>query len=92
MESRVSSALLSSYSSTSVQEAYGTPRNVSHPPSRVDMHTESGALDLMLADNEDAMSDFSNLEVEIGLTLQIQMAAMLAFSYIWSIGAFVPFR
>ena len=33
-----------------------------------------------------------NLEAEFGLSLQIQMAAMLSFAYIWSLGAFCPFR
>lgn len=41
---------------------------------------------------EDNVSEVSNLEAEMALSLQVQMAAMLAFAYIWSLGAFVPFR
>lgn len=40
----------------------------------------------------DNMSEVSNLDIELSLSLQVQMAAMLAFAYIWSLGAFVPFR
>lgn len=42
--------------------------------------------------NEDNASDVSNLDVEMALSLQVQMAAMLVFAYIWSLGAFVPFK
>ena len=52
------------------------------------MRTESELPDVA---NDDALSECSNLEAEIGLTMQIQMATILAFAYIWSIGAFVPF-
>lgn len=41
---------------------------------------------------EDNMSELSNLETELALSLQVQMAAMLSFAYIWSLGAFVPYR
>ena len=41
---------------------------------------------------DDNASEMSNLEAEMALSLQVQMAAMLAFAYIWSLGAFVPFR
>ena len=40
---------------------------------------------------EDDASEISNLEAEMALSLQVQMAALLAFAYIWSLGAFVPF-
>lgn len=43
----------------------------------------------MLGDN---LSEVSHLETELALSLQVQMAAMLAFAYIWSLGAFVPYR
>ena len=42
--------------------------------------------------NDDVVSECSNLEAEIALTVQLQLASMLAFAYIWSLGAFVPFR
>ena len=42
--------------------------------------------------DEDNASDVSNLDVEMALSLQVQMAAMLVFAYIWSLGAFVPFK
>lgn len=42
--------------------------------------------------NDDAFSECSNLEAEVGLSMQLQLVAMLTFSYIWSIGAFIPFR
>ena len=66
-----------------------------HPPSflpatcRVEVHADGDALDPL---NNDAISECSDLEAEIGLSVQLQMAAILAFSFIWSIGAFVPFR
>ena len=40
----------------------------------------------------DNMSEVSNLDAEMAMSLHVQMAAMLAFAYIWSLGAFVPFR
>lgn len=42
----------------------------------------------MDADNVDEDNTF-NLE---DLSMQIQLAAMLSFAYIWSLGGFVPFR
>ena len=42
--------------------------------------------------NDDAFSECSNLEAEVGLSMQLQLATILSFSYIWSIGAFIPFR
>jgi len=53
------------------------------------VHADGDALDPL---NDDAISECSDLEAEIGLSMQLQMAAILAFSFIWSIGAFVPFR
>ena len=53
------------------------------------MHAESEALDAV---NEDAISECSSLDAEMGLGVQIQMATILAFAYVWSIGAFVPYR
>ena len=43
-------------------------------------------------DEEDNLSEISNLEAEMALSMQVQMAAMLSFAYIWSLGAFVPYR
>jgi hypothetical protein len=40
----------------------------------------------------DNMSEVSNLDAELAISLHVQMAAMLAFAYIWSLGAFVPFK
>lgn len=53
------------------------------------MHAVSEALDAV---NGDAISECSSLEAEMGLGVQIQMATILAFAYIWSIGAFIPYR
>lgn len=39
----------------------------------------------------DNMSEVSNFDAELALSLHVQMAAMLAFAYIWSLGSFVPF-
>ncbi len=83
-DSRASSAL-HTYSSSSIQ------RMDSHQASRVSMHAESEALSLV-AEEEEVLSECSNLEAEIGFSSQIQMAAILAFAYIWSLGAFVPLR
>ncbi len=33
-----------------------------------------------------------NLDTELGLSLQFQMASIITFSYIWSLGVFCPFR
>ena len=41
---------------------------------------------------DDNMSEVSNLDAELAISLHVQMAAMLAFAYIWSLGAFVPFK
>ena len=40
----------------------------------------------------DELSECSDLNAQLNLSMQIQMAAMLSFAYIWSLGAFVPFR
>ena len=40
----------------------------------------------------DELSECSDLDTQLNLSMQIQMAAMLSFAYIWSLGAFVPFR
>ena len=78
------------YSASSMQGVHDSPRVQSHQASRVDV-VESEAFSLGV-DHDDAISECSNLEAEIGLTMQIRMATMLAFAYIWSVGAFVPFR
>ena len=44
------------------------------------------------ADDADDLSEVSDLEAHLNLSVQLQMAAMLCFVYIWSLGAFVPFR
>lgn len=40
----------------------------------------------------DDLSECSDLDAQLNLSVQIQMAAMLSFAYIWSLGAFIPFR
>ena len=40
----------------------------------------------------DELSECSDLNAQLNLSMQLQMAAMLSFAYIWSLGAFVPFR
>lgn len=90
IDSRASSALLHASGSVSM---YGTPQRMdSHQASRVSMHAESLAQSLAVDEQDEVLSECSNLEAEIGFSMQIQMAAMLAFSYIWSFGAFVPLR
>ena len=49
-------------------------------------HTGAAAADI------DELSECSDLDAQLNLSIQIQMAAMLSFAYIWSLGAFVPFR
>ena len=44
------------------------------------------------AGDMDDLSECSDLDAQLNLSVQIQMAAMLSFAYIWSLGAFVPFR
>lgn len=44
------------------------------------------------ADDDDELSECSDLEAQFNLSMQIQIASMLSFAYIWSLGAFVPFR
>ena len=43
-------------------------------------------------DMADELSECSDLEAQLNLSIQLQMASMLSFAYIWSLGAFVPFR
>ncbi len=43
-----------------------------------------------MSDPED--DEIDRLEAEFALSLQVQMAAMLSFAYIWSLGAYVPFK
>ncbi len=89
-DSRASSALLQASSSASM---HGTPQRMdSQQASRVSMQAESEAQSLVAEEQEDVLSECSNLEAEIGFSMQIQMAAMLAFAYIWSFGAFIPLR
>jgi len=59
--------------------------NISVTASR--MSLEGDPLDPL----DDELSE-CNLEAEFGLSLQIQMASMLSFAYIWSLGAFCPYR
>ena len=67
------------------------------------MHLERSSISVMtskmsLGDGEplDPLADDDlsecNLEAAFGLSMQIQMAAILSFAYIWSLGAFCPFR
>ena len=43
-------------------------------------------------DVADDLSECSDLEAQLNLSMQLQMASMLSFAYIWSLGAFVPYR
>lgn len=77
--------LFSLFSTTSVQ----TETSYEH----FDHMTSSGKHNAPLglgALEDDNVSEVSNLETELALSLQVQMAAMLSFAYIWSLGAFVP--
>lgn len=47
-------------------------------------HTDMAAVD--------ELSECSDLDTQLNLSMQLQMASMLSFAYIWSLGAFVPFR
>ena len=40
----------------------------------------------------DDISECSDLEAQLNLSTQLQMASILSFAYIWSLGAFIPFR
>ena len=40
----------------------------------------------------DDISECSDLEAQLNLSIQLQMASILSFAYIWSFGAFIPFR
>lgn len=56
--------------------------------SKSNMYLENEPLDPM----DDDISECSNLEAEFALSMQVQMASMLAFAYIWSLGAFIPMK
>ena len=56
--------------------------------SKSNMYFDNEPLDPM----DDDISECSNLEAEFALSMQLQMASMLAFAYIWSLGAFIPLR
>lgn len=58
------------------------------------VHTDGEQLD-PITDKDNLMDDDlseCNLDIELGLSMQLQMASMLSFAYIWSLGAFCPFR
>ena len=46
----------------------------------------------LTTDLSDELSVCSDLDAQLNLSIQLQMASMLSFAYIWSLGAFVPFR
>ena len=75
--------MLFPFSATSVQSEASSDRHSDESPSK------PHGIPRMDMDN---MSEVSNLDAEMALSLQVQMAAMLAFAYIWSLGAFVPFK
>ena len=58
------------------------------------MHTDGEQLDPITDKDNLVDDDLSecNLDIEFGLSMQLQMASMLSFAYIWSLGAFSPFR
>ncbi len=62
--------------------------NVSMTVSKTSVNIDSGE---PLDPIPDDLSEY-NLETEFGLSLQFQIASMLTFAYIWSLGAFCPFR
>ena len=72
--------------SLSIQDS----RGVSRQASTVDM---GGVLEPLGPEEEEGEEEgLSECSLELGLTLQMQKASILAFAYIWSMGAFVPFR
>lgn len=62
--------------------------NVSMTMSKISVNIDGGE---PLDNIPDDLSE-CNLETEFGLSLQFQMASMLTFAYIWSLGAFCPFK
>ena len=63
---------------------------MSRQASTVDM---GGVLEPLGPEDEEGEEEgLSECSLELGPTLQMQKASILAFAYIWSMGAFVPFR
>ncbi len=60
--------------------------------SAADVHDQPNHAHHTAAADLDELSECSDLDAQLNLSVQIQMAAMLSFAYIWSLGAFVPFR
>lgn len=79
---------MTKFSTTSVQSESSEHHSDDFPSAMRDL---PGKLTMAPID-VDNMSEVSNLDAELALSLHAQMAAMLAFAYIWSLGAFVPFR
>ena len=46
----------------------------------------------LLEDDLPPNDNFATLDTDYTLSARVQLATMLAFAYIWSLGAFVPFR
>ncbi len=45
-----------------------------------------------LLEDEPVENDLPTLDTDYTISAGVQLANMLAFAFIWSIGAFVPFR
>ena len=81
--------LFLSFSTTSmrVDSSFSSAALMPTADSVADVHDHT-----TLATDIDDISECSDLDAQLNLSIQIQMAAMLSFAYIWSLGAFVPFR